>query len=85
MKDLAISVNLEASEILEIFQWIPENQKLSSSELEHLKYEMADTMIYLIYMFDKLNINPADAIREKIEINKKRHWDKTENGDSEKK
>lgn len=76
LKDLAISVNLEASEILEIFQWQPANQSLSPEEKKHLQDEMADTMIYLIYMFDKLGIDPGQAIREKVEYNHSRKWPK---------
>lgn len=77
-KDLAISVNLEASEILEIFQWVPENHELTDEEKHHLQEELADTMIYLIYMFDKLGVDPGEAIKQKVAINEHRHWSKTE-------
>lgn len=76
LKDLAISVNLEASEILEIFQWKPEQDDLNQREKDHLKEELSDTMIYLIYMFDKLGIDPGDAIKEKVAFNKHRKWKK---------
>ncbi|WP_367342364.1 nucleotide pyrophosphohydrolase [Limosilactobacillus sp.] len=80
LKDLAISVNLEASEVLEIFQWMPANHQLSDQERQHLIEELSDTMIYLIYMFDKLGIDPGDAIEKKINFNKTRHWPKIDNG-----
>lgn len=73
-KDLAISVNLEASEILEIFQWQPADKVLNDQEKKHLQDELADTMIYLIYMFDKLGVDPGDAIREKVSYNQSRKW-----------
>ncbi len=76
LKDLAISVNLEASEILEIFQWQPADKKLNTKEKKHLQDELADTMIYLIYMFDKLGVDPGTAIKEKVHYNQKRHWPK---------
>lgn len=76
LKDLAVSLNLEASEVLEIFQWEPENHQLSDDEKQHLQEELADTMIYLIYMFDKLGIDPGNAIEKKIQFNQHRHWKK---------
>lgn len=76
LKDLAISVNLEASEVLEIFQWRPETDTLSSKERKHLQDELADTMIYLIYMFDKLGIDPEEAIKQKVKFNTTRKWPK---------
>lgn len=76
LKDLAISLNLEASEVLEIFQWQPEKQKLTPDQQEHLEEELADTMIYLIYMFDKLGIDPGAAIKKKVAFNKHRKWPK---------
>lgn len=76
LKDLAISLNLEASEVLEIFQWQPADQQLTAQQKDHLQEELADTMIYLIYMFDKLNVKPGEAIKKKVQINEHRHWPK---------
>lgn len=78
LKDLAISLNLEAGEVLEVFQWEPSDYELTNEERDHLIDELADTMIYLIYMFDKLGVEPGDAIKKKIAYNSHRHWDKTE-------
>lgn len=74
LKDLAISVSLEASEVLEIFQWKDGKEELSEDEKAKLKEEIADTLIYLLYMVDKLNMNPYEEIQKKVEINKNRHW-----------
>ncbi|WP_050611148.1 nucleotide pyrophosphohydrolase [Ligilactobacillus agilis] len=74
LKDLAISVSLEASEVLEIFQWKDSKEELSEEEEAKLKEEIADTLIYLLYMVDKLKMNPYEEIQKKIEINKNRHW-----------
>lgn len=76
LKDLAISLNLEAGEVLEIFQWQPADEELSSAQKDHLQEELADTMIYLIYMFDKLGIDPGEAILKKVKFNEKRKWPK---------
>lgn len=76
LKDLAISLNLEASEVLEIFQWQPADQELTKEQRDHLTEELADTMIYLIYMFDKLGIDPGMAIKQKVHVNESRSWPK---------
>lgn len=74
LKDLAISVSLEASEVLEIFQWKDSKEELSEDEKAKLKEEIADTLIYLLYMVDKLKMNPYEEIQKKVENNKNRHW-----------
>lgn len=74
LKDLAISVSLEASEVLEIFQWKDSKEELSEDEKAKLKEEIADTLIYLLYMVDKLKMNPYEEIQKKVKINKNRHW-----------
>ncbi|MDU1910443.1 nucleotide pyrophosphohydrolase [Fusobacterium sp.] len=71
-KDLAISLSIEAAELLECFQW------KSSSEAEKInyqdiKYEMADVGVYLLLMCDKMGINLLDAIEEKMKLNEKKY------------
>ena len=59
-KNLAMALSVEASELVEIFQWLTPEQAESimlSSERGHVKEEMADIMIYLIRMADKLDID----------------------------
>lgn len=75
-KNLSMALSVEASELLEIFQWLtPEqaNNIMESSEAEHVREEIADVMIYLIRMSDILNINLDDAISEKIQKNAIKH------------
>ncbi len=79
LKDLAISLNLEASEVLEIFQWEPSDHELTTSERDHLEEELADTLIYTFYMCEKLGVNPLDIVANKMKFNQQRHWSKTEN------
>ena len=68
-KNLAMALSVEASELVEIFQWLTPEQAeeiMSSSESEHVKEEMADIMIYLIRMADKLKVDLENAVAEKI-------------------
>ncbi|MFD1318153.1 nucleotide pyrophosphohydrolase [Loigolactobacillus zhaoyuanensis] len=74
LKDLALSLNLEASEVLEIFQWKSNNYELSEVEHRHLEDELADTLIYAFYMCDKLGVNPYEIIQNKLNVNKSRNW-----------
>ncbi len=67
-KDLAISINLEASELLEIFQWSGDDL-FCSEKMERIKEELADTINYCILLADAYNINLDDAIREKVAKN----------------
>ena len=72
LPNLAKSVNIEATEILEIFQWKNTSDELSEDEKTHLKGEIADTL-------DRLNVDPMDAMKAKLEYNKGRKWKKSRN------
>ncbi len=68
-KNLAMALSVEASELVEIFQWLTPEQAeaiMSTNESEHVKEEIADIMIYLIRLADKLNVDLEDAVTDKI-------------------
>lgn len=71
-KDLAISISLEASELLELFQW-KNSEEVVESSLEKIKEELADVLIYSFMMADNLNLDVEEIIKEKIEINAKKY------------
>ena len=71
-KDLAISISLEAVELLEVFQWSGADLDVPE-KAEHAKEELADVVIYCIYMADKLGIDLPEAISEKIDSNAKKY------------
>ena len=71
-KDLAISISLEASELLELFQW-KNSEEVVESSLNEIKEELADVFIYSLMMADNLNLDVEDIIKEKIEINTKKY------------
>jgi NTP pyrophosphatase (non-canonical NTP hydrolase) len=69
-RNLAISLSLESSEVLEHFQWgeeIRDRQALAS--------ELADVSLYLLQLADVCGIDLENAILEKIEVNHQRTWD----------
>jgi len=67
-KDLAISLNLEASELLELFQW--SGTDLTASEkIEQMKEELADIVMYAILFADRYDIDLNEALEKKLEQN----------------
>lgn len=85
-KNLAMALSVEAAEIVEIFQWMTEDQSkdLSAEKIRELKEEIGDVMIYLTKLADKFGINPLDAAKEKIEINEKKYPAEAVRGKSKK-
>ena len=71
-KDLAISISLEAAELLEVFQWSGQDVVVESKS-EKIKEEIADVVIYCIYLADTLGLNLADVISSKLDENAKRY------------
>lgn len=69
-RNLAISLNLEASEVLEHFQW---NE--TASNKENLAGELADVALYLLQLASISGIDLEEAILEKLAQNKNRRWD----------
>jgi dCTP diphosphatase len=74
-KNLAMALVVETAEIVEHFQWLTEEQSrnLSPHKLEKIKEEIADVMIFLTNLADKLGIDLLEAAKAKIEKNKKNY------------
>ncbi|MDG4657303.1 nucleotide pyrophosphohydrolase [Ectobacillus antri] len=67
-KDLAISISLEANELLENFQWISSEEALDASS-ENIKEEMADVFIYLLQLADKMDVDLIEEAFKKMDKN----------------
>lgn len=67
-KDLAISISLEASELLEIFQW-SRDDVYCLDKIDKIKEELADVMNYCILMADACNLDLDKIITDKIKLN----------------
>lgn len=70
LRNLAISLTLEASEVLEHFQWSGDQ-----SEMDHLEDELADVALYLLQIASIAGIDLEQAILKKLEKNYGRTWD----------
>lgn len=71
-KDLAISINLEASELLEIFQWSADDLECSE-KLEMVKEELADVLSYCILLADRYGLDLDEIIRNKMKKNAEKY------------
>ena len=74
-KDMAISLVLEATEVLEHFQWKTPREVLErvKTHKEELEEELADVAIYLFELAENLNINLKRAVIKKLEKNAKKY------------
>lgn len=70
LRNLAISLNLEAAEVLEHFQW---DEKLQDPEA--FSGELADVALYLMQLASIAGIDLEQAILQKLEKNYQRSWD----------
>lgn len=67
-KDLAISISLEASELLEVFQWSGEDVS-NEGKQERIKEELADVVNYCVLMADACGLDLDVIVQEKIREN----------------
>jgi NTP pyrophosphatase (non-canonical NTP hydrolase) len=74
-KNLAVSISIEAAELLEIFQWMTGEQATlyATQHKERISDEIADVAIYLIELADTVGIDLAQAIDAKLEKNAKKY------------
>ena len=71
-KNLAMALSVEAAEIVEIFQWMREDQsrQLDAATRDHLRDEIGDVLIYLSMLAGQLDIDPLEAAHAKLEKNR---------------
>ena len=70
-KNLASALSVEAAELLEHFQWLTEEEskRLPPAKLAAVRDEMADVLVYLVRLADKLDVDLLEAAARKIEKN----------------
>jgi NTP pyrophosphatase (non-canonical NTP hydrolase) len=73
LRNLAISLNLEASEVLEHFQWQDQLE-----DPQAFADELADVALYLLQIASLAEIDLEQAILHKLDINYNRTWDNKE-------
>jgi dCTP diphosphatase len=74
-KNLSMALSVEVAELVEHFQWLTEDQSksLTQDKLDEISSELADTLLYLVRLADKLDIDLMTAALNKIELNGKKY------------
>lgn len=85
-KNLAMALSVEAAELLELFQWLTEEQSRALSPEDHAKVsdEIADVLLYLVRLGDRLGIDPVAAARKKMVANERKYPADKARGNSKK-
>ena len=78
-ENLAKSIVIEAAELLECFQWSGENY-----DLQHVKEELADVIVYSQNLLDKLNLDVDEIVNMKMTINENKYPIEKSKGNSAK-
>ena len=70
-KNLAAALSVEAAELLEQFQWLSEQQSraLDPAQLDAVRQELADVLLYLVRLADKLDVDLIAAAKAKLGLN----------------
>ncbi|WP_010097955.1 nucleotide pyrophosphohydrolase [Ornithinibacillus scapharcae] len=71
-KDLAISISIEAAELLEDFQWIDSEEALKKNQ-ENIREEIADVLIYSLMLCSDLELDVKEIVEEKIVKNGRKY------------
>ncbi len=74
-KNLSMALIAEAAELVEHFQWLTQEQSsnLPADKVEPVEQELADILIYLVRISDKLGIDLIEAANRKVEVNKEKY------------
>lgn len=66
--NLAKSISIEANELLECFQWSD-----TDYDLDHVKEELADVLVYCRNMLDKLGLDEDEIVNAKMALNEQKY------------
>jgi NTP pyrophosphatase (non-canonical NTP hydrolase) len=85
-KNLACALSVEAAELLEHFQWLQHGRfdELGPDKLTEVRHEMADVLVYLVRLADKLDVDLLAAVQEKMVLNRAKYPADQVRGDARK-
>ncbi len=74
-KNLVMALAVEAAELMEHFQWLTadESDRLPPTRLAAVREELADVLIYLVRIADRLGVDLVAAAREKMAVNARKY------------
>mgnify|MGYP004545129945 CR=1 FL=1 len=82
-KDLAVSISLEAAELLEVFQWSG-SDVYAEGKMAKIREELADVVNYCVLMADACNLDLDEIVQEKIKVNDQKYPVEKAKGKSDK-
>ena len=71
-KNLALSLNLESAEVLELFQWTKDNQ-INPDKISELPDELADVLYWVIMLSNHYDIDLIEALSKKMKKNREKY------------
>ena len=78
-KNLAMAIAGESGELVSELRWLTSEEsmkdQLSPEKAKSIALEIADIQILLLQLADNLDVKIPEIVREKMEINKSRHWE----------
>jgi NTP pyrophosphatase (non-canonical NTP hydrolase) len=85
-KNLSAALTVEAAELLEHFQWLHTGSadELGAGKLREVRHEMADVLVYLVRLADKLDVDLMAAVQEKMVLNREKYPAELVRGDARK-
>jgi NTP pyrophosphatase (non-canonical NTP hydrolase) len=85
-KNLAAALTVEAAELLEHFQWLRDGrvEELGADKLLEVRHEMADVLVYLVRLADKLDVDLLAAVQDKMVLNRAKYPADLVRGDARK-
>ena len=85
-KNLSMALSVDAAELLEHFQWLKEedSRQLPPQALAEIGEEMADVLLYLVRLADKLDIDIVRAAKDKMRLNAEKYPADKSRGNSRK-
>ena len=85
-KNLSCALSVEAAELLEHFQWLQTGTRdeLGEERRREVSHEMADVLVYLVRLADKLDIDLGAAVEEKMVLNRAKYPADKVRGDARK-
>jgi NTP pyrophosphatase (non-canonical NTP hydrolase) len=85
-KNLSSALAVEAAELLEHFQWLQHGrtEELGEAKLREVRHEMADVLVYLVRLADKLDVDLVAAVEDKMVLNRAKYPADQVRGDARK-
>ena len=73
-KNLAMAASVEMAELVEIFQWLTEQQsrQLPAEQLAHAGQEVGDIVLYLLLLCSELGLDMNEVVRAKLADSERR-------------